>query len=143
MILIDANLLIYAAAPGMRQHQPASEWLDDQLNGNTAVGLPWHCLLAFLRVITNPRITSHSITAEEAWRQIVEWIECDPVWIPGPTERHREILGTLLAVPGVSGNLVPDAHLAALAIEHGLTLCSADAGFARFPGLRWVNPLVA
>ncbi len=141
MILVDANLLLYAAAPVSPQNELARNWLDGQLNGTTAVGLPWHSLLAFLRVITNPRMTSRSVTTEEAWRQVVEWIGNEPVWIPGPTERHREILGTLLALPGVRGNLVPDAHLAALAIEHGLTLCSADGDFARFPGLRWQNPL--
>jgi toxin-antitoxin system PIN domain toxin len=104
-------------------------------------GLPWHSLLAFVRVLTNPRMTSRSITTAAAWRQVVEWIDNEPVWIPGPTERHREVIEPLLALPGVHGNLVPDAHLAALAIEHGLTLCSADGDFARFPGLRWVNPM--
>ena len=141
MILVDANLLLYAAAPVSPQNELARNWLDGQLNGTAAVGLPWHSLLAFLRVITNPRMTSRSVTTEEAWRQVEEWIGNEPVWIPGPTERHREVLGTLLALPGVRGNLVPDAHLAALAIEHGLTLCSADGDFARFPGLRWQNPL--
>ena len=141
MILVDANLLIYAAAPVLPQSARARDWLDEQLNGTAAVGLPWHSLLAFLRVITNPRITSRSITMAEAFRQVGEWIDNEPVWIPGPTERHREVLETLLSLPGVRGDLVPDAHLAALAIEHGLTLCSADGDFARFPGLRWLNPL--
>ncbi len=77
----------------------------------------------------------------DAWRQVRGWLGCDPVWIPQPTEHHEEVVGRLLALPGVHGNLVPDAHLAALAIEHGLTLCSADGDFARFPGLNWHNPI--
>ena len=77
----------------------------------------------------------------EAWEQVTAWVSAEPAWIPQPTERHAEILGRLLTLPGVHGNLVPDAHLAALAIEHGLTLCSTDGDFARFPGLRWIDPL--
>lgn len=141
MILVDANLLLYAATPASPQNERARDWLDDQLNGTAAVGLPWQSLLAFLRIITNPRITTRVVTAEEAWRQVVQWIDNEPVWIPGPTGRHREVLGALLALPGVRGDLVPDAHLAALAIEHGLTLCTADRDFTHFPGLRWINPL--
>ena len=76
-----------------------------------------------------------------AWQQVSQWLACEPAWIPLPTERHGEVLGRLLAEPGMYGNLVPDAHLAALAIEHGLTLCSTDGDFARFPELKWLNPL--
>ena len=79
----------------------------------------------------------------DAWRQVVAWLACEPAWTPQPGERHAELLGELLALPGVHGNLVPDAHLAALAIEHGLTLCSTDGDFARFPGLRWSNPFAS
>jgi len=76
-----------------------------------------------------------------AWRQVLDWLACEPAWMPGPTERHAEVLGQLLELPGVHGALVTDAHLAALAIEHGLILCSTDGDFARFPNLRWENPL--
>ena len=76
-----------------------------------------------------------------AWQQVTAWLRCEPVWIPQATERHAETLGQLLALPGIRGKLVPDADLAALAIEHGLILCSTDGDFARFPGLRWQNPL--
>jgi predicted nucleic acid-binding protein len=90
----------------------------------------------------NPRILDHPRSPSEAWDQVEAWLDCSPVWIPLPTERHRETLGELLRDSAVSrGNLVPDAHLAALAVEHGLTLCSTDGDFARFPGLRWENPL--
>jgi len=78
-----------------------------------------------------------------AWQQVSTWLSAQTVWTPEPTERHAAVLGELLALPGVYGNLVPDAHLAALAIEHGLTLCSTDGDFARFPGLTWLNPLAA
>jgi predicted nucleic acid-binding protein len=77
----------------------------------------------------------------DAWRQVRSWLACEPVWTPQPTERHAPILSGFFSSPGIEANLVPDAHLAALAIEHGLTLCSADSDFARFPGLRWLNPL--
>jgi len=76
-----------------------------------------------------------------AWQRVSDWFSAATVWIPAPTERHAEVLGGLLSHPGVHGNLVSDAHLAALAIEHGLTVCSTDGDFARFSGLRWVNPL--
>lgn len=81
------------------------------------------------------------MTIATAWERVQLWQSADPVWIPQPTNRHAEVLGPLLAAPGVHGDLVPDAHLAALAIEYGLTLCSTDSDFARFPGLRWENPL--
>ena len=78
---------------------------------------------------------------DAAWRQVEDWLACETVWIPQPTERHGQVLGVLLSYPGVRANLVHDAHLAALAIEHGLTLCSTDGDFARFRELKWLNPL--
>jgi uncharacterized protein len=141
VILIDANILIYAHLPIFTQHQSAHEWLDGRLSDAAPVGLPWASLLGFLRVVTNPRTFARAVPIARARDQVSAWIDCEPVWIPQPTERHAEVLGNLLALPGVHGNLVPDAHLAALAIEHGLTLCSTDGDFARFSGLRWLNPL--
>ena len=123
------------------QHKPARDWLDRQLNGSTRVGLPWVSLLAFLRLVTNPRVFARPEPMVDAWRQVRAWLACEPAWIPQPTERHADLLDELLALPGVHANLVPDAHLAALALEHGLTLCSTDGDFARFPVLRWQNPL--
>ena len=142
MILVDANILIYAYDKSSPQHSAAQEWLDQQLNGNVRVGLPWLNMLAFLRIVTNPRAMKNPESMDNAWRQVVDWLACAPVWIPQPTERHAEILGGLLTQPSIFGNLLSDAHIAALAIEHGLTLCSADGDFARFSGLRWLNPLV-
>lgn len=141
MILVDANLLIYARVRSLPQNQPARNWLDAQLNGTARVGLPWPSLLGFLRLVTNPRVFEHAESMASAWKQVHEWIQCPPAWIPAPTERHREILGDLLRSHGGRANVVPDAHLAALAIEHGLVLCSTDGDFARFPGLKWENPL--
>ncbi len=142
MILVDANLLVYARVSSMPQHQRARAWLDQKLNEPAPVGLPWPSLLGFLRLVTNPRIFQRPETIESAWKQVESWLECDSSWIPLPTDRHREILGPLLGHVGGRANLVPDAHLAGLAIEHGLQLCSTDGDFARFPGLRWHNPLV-
>ena len=141
MILVDANLLIYAHVASSPQHDAAREWLDEQLNGSARVGLPWSSLLAFLRLVTNPRVFEYPESMTDAWKQVRAWLGCDTVWIPQPTEHHAELLDTLLAQPGVHANLVPDAHLAALALEHGLTLCSTDGDFARFKSLRWLNPI--
>ena len=143
MILVDANLLIYAHVSTFPQHKLARTWLDERLNGVAPVGLPWPSILAFLRLTTNPRVFERPEPMWDAWQQAISWLQAERVWIPQPTERHQEILGGLLAAPGVHANLVPDAHLAALAIEHGLILCSTDGDFARFAGLRWENPLAA
>ncbi|HWO99504.1 MAG TPA: type II toxin-antitoxin system VapC family toxin [Methylococcus sp.] len=143
MILLDANLLIYAHVRSFPQHARARDWLDARLSGSTLVGLPWPSLLGFLRIVTNPRVFERPETITEAWRQVSAWLDAEVAWVPQPTERHRDVLEKLLAATGVQANLVPDAHLAALAIEHGLLLCSTDGDFGRFPDLRWQNPLAA
>jgi toxin-antitoxin system PIN domain toxin len=141
VILIDVNLLLYATNVSAIQHRTAREWLDGQLAETPRVGLPWPTLLGFLRLATNARVITRPLTMAAAWQQVSQWLACEPTWVPLPTERHSEVLGGLLAEPGIYGNLVSDAHLAALAIEHGLTLCSTDSDFARFPELKWLNPL--
>ena len=141
MILIDANLLIYAHVNNLPQHFAAKDWLDECLNAPAPVGLPWPSLLGFLRIVTNPRIFERPESIKDAWKQVKEWLECPSVWIPRPAERHGEILEGLLVGLNITANLVPDAHLAALAIEHGLILCSADGDFGRFPNLKWQNPI--
>jgi toxin-antitoxin system PIN domain toxin len=143
VILVDANILIYAHLEIAPRNEAARSWLDEQLTSGPRVGLPWGSLLAFLRVVTNPRIHTQPVPMAFALRQVTEWLDCETVWIPQPTERHADILSGLLAQTGIYGNLVSDAHLAALAIEHGLTLCSTDGDFARFPGLRHLDPLAA
>jgi uncharacterized protein len=141
MMLIDANILIYAHVSSFVQHDPARDWLDQQLNASSPVGLPWVSLLAFLRLVTNPRVFEKPEPISEAWQQVRSWLASDIAWVPQPTERHADILDKFLMLPGVHGNLVPDAHLAALAVEYGLTLYSTDGDFARFQGLRWINPI--
>lgn len=143
MILVDVNLLIYAYISTFPEHERSRDWLSQQLSGVTRVALPWASLLGFLRIVTLPGALQRPAPIAHAWHQVLTWLEAGPVWIPQPGNRHAEILGQLFALPDIRGRLVPDAHLAALAIEHDLTLCTADAGFARFPDLRWMNPLTA
>jgi toxin-antitoxin system PIN domain toxin len=107
------------------------------------VALPWPSLLAFVRLATNPLVMSRAVSMPAAWRQVEEWLSAEPVWIPAPTEQHAEVMRRFCTAPWMTSRLVPDAHLAALAIEHGLTLCSSDGDFARFPELAWQNPLAA
>jgi len=141
VILVDANLLIYAYVASFPQHPQARSWLDAQLSGDTPVGLPWPSLLAFLRIVTNPRVFERPERMGAAWQQVAAWLTADVAWIPAPTPRHASVLGTLLETNGVRADLVPDAHLATLAIEHGLVLQTTDGDFARFPGLRWHDPM--
>jgi toxin-antitoxin system PIN domain toxin len=143
VILVDANLLVYAHVTLFAQYEAARDWLDKQLSGTVPVGLPWPSLLAFVRLVTNPRVFERPEPTADAWAQVLAWLACEPAWTPNPGERHAAVLGALLQQPGIQANRVPDAHLAALAIEHGLILCSSDGGFARFPNLRWMNPLAA
>jgi uncharacterized protein len=141
VILVDANLLVYAANRAAPEHDAAREWLDARLSGTARVGLPWPSLLGFVRLVTNPAILRQPVTVAEAWRQVQDWLSSEAAWVPLPSERHLDVLGELLGMRYMTSRLVPDAHLAALAIEHGLTLCSTDGDFARFRGLRWENPL--
>jgi toxin-antitoxin system PIN domain toxin len=140
VILVDANLLIYAHSSSTPHHEQARAWLDDQLNGENRVGLPWPSVLAFLRILSNPRAVSKPSSIAALWRQVSDWLSLENVWTPVPRERHAEILAGLLPFAS-SYTLIPDAHLAAIAIEYNLTLCSTDGDFTRFPGLRWENPL--
>jgi uncharacterized protein len=143
VILVDVNILVYASISASRQHAAAREWLDRQLSGSPPVGLPWTSVIGYLRIITDARISRPPVPMATAWQRMSAWLAADCAFIPQPTERHAEVLEKLLALPGIQGKLVPDAHLAALAIEHGLTLYSTDSDFARFPGLNWRDPLAA
>lgn len=143
MILVDANLLLYAANQAAPEHHSAREWLDGHLSNTARVGLPWPSLLAFVRLASNPLVMRHPVTVARAWEQVNQWLSAGPAWIPQPTARHAEILGGLCAHAWMTSRLIPDAHLAALAIEHGLTLCSTDGDFARFSGVDWENPLAS
>lgn len=142
MILVDANLLLYAKIADLPQHPRVAPWLEAQLRGTSRVGLPWPSLLAFLRISTNTRVFAKPLSIEQAWSQVAEWLALSNVWIPLPTENHADVVGRLLVATHAVANLVPDAHLAALALEHGLEVCSSDSDFARFPDIRWRNPLL-
>jgi len=140
VILVDANLLVYAVAPDVPQHERSRVWLEPRLGAAERVGLPWPSLLAFLRIVTHPRILERPASMETAWAIVREWLALPAVWVPEPTVRHAEVLGGVM--PAVTKpNLVAEAQLAALAIEHGLLLCSHGRGFAAFDGLRWLDPL--
>jgi len=141
VILIDANLLVYAHVASTPRHQAAISWLDQKLNGTSIVAMPWQSLLSFARLVTNPRLFERPLSVAMAWDQIESWLNCPVVRIPNPGERYREILARLMAISVDRSNLIPDAQLAALAIENGFVLCSSDRDFARFPELKWENPL--
>jgi toxin-antitoxin system PIN domain toxin len=141
LILVDANILVYAANRAAPDHDAAQAWLDERLSGTARVGLPWPSLMAFVRIASNPAIFQHPVPPSAAWRQVQAWLGSEAAWIPLPGTRHAEVFGQLVERRFMTSRLVPDAHLAALAIEHGLTLCSSDGDFAKFPGLKWENPL--
>jgi hypothetical protein len=141
LILVDANLLLYAKISDYPQHAGARLWLDRRLSEPARVGLPWVSLLAFLRISTSSRLFPRPLPIREAWAQVESWLDRPQVWVPEPTERHREVLDDLLRDSSIVAGLVTDAQLAALALEHGLTLCSTDGDFGRFGELRWQNPL--
>jgi hypothetical protein len=142
VILVDTNLLVYAKMASMDRHERARAWLEARLSGIYGVGLPWASLLGFMRLTTNHRIFERPLAMAEARAQVDEWLGVGPVFTPEPTAQHPEILAALLA-EGDRPRHVPDAHLAALAIEYGLVLQTTDRDFARFSGLRWENPLEA
>ena len=142
-MLIDANLLLFAADRSSRHHERAAAWLTAVLRGDRRVGIPWQSLGAFLRIGTNPRVYANPMSAEQAWGCVSAWLAAEPTWMPQATGRTAAILGELVTGHQVTANLVPDAMLAALAIEHGLTVMSADTDFARFGEVRWENPLTS
>ncbi len=142
MILIDANLLLYAFDLSSPHHQAARRWLTATLSSPEPVALAWATILAFLRLGTEPRLLRRPLTTAEASAIVSEWLERPNVTVLAPGERHWALLNRLLAEGQVKGALVTDAHLAALAIEHGATVATVDRDFARFPGLRFFNPLL-
>lgn len=140
-MLVDANLLLFAVDRRSRWHEQARSWMDEVLNGTKRVGLPWQSLAAFLRIVTHPRVTEVPLQPDEAWDHVEAWLGAPAAWIPQPTAAHADVLGSLVRSYQLRSNMVSDAQLAAIAIEHGLTVCSADTDFARFTEIRWENPL--
>jgi toxin-antitoxin system PIN domain toxin len=141
VILPDVNLFLYAYDARSPRHIAASDWLEHALSGPETVGLTWMVLLAFIRLSTRTVVVERPFDADEAIGLVESWLEQPCVTVISPTERHTAVLRELLLPLGTAGNLTSDAHLAALAIEHGATLCSCDADFSRFSGLRWNDPL--
>jgi toxin-antitoxin system PIN domain toxin len=139
--LPDVNLLIYAANEAAVKHAQALGWIEDTLSGTETVAFAWPVLTAFVRVVTNPRAVRRPWDAGQALDTVEGWLAQPAVTVVHPTDRHLAVLRDLLLPLGTAGNLTSDAHLAALAIEHGATLCSADVDFSRFAGLNWVDPL--
>jgi toxin-antitoxin system PIN domain toxin len=142
MILIDVNLLIYAVNEDAALHSKAKLWLEAAMSGTETVGLSWNVQLAFLRVTTRPGLFRNPIPLPSAFDLVGAWLDQPCVTVIHPSARHFRILRDLLLSTGTGGNLTSDAHLAALAIEHGAELCSTDDDFARFPGLEWRNPFL-
>lgn len=140
-MIVDANILLNAVDLDSPHHQRASDWLQSTINSPRRIGLPWQTIGAFLRTATHPRLSQAPLTAPAAWDFVEGWLGRDNVWIPPATSSTATILGRLLRETHVTSNLVPDAQLAALAIEHGVPVVSNDSDFARFPDCTWVNPL--
>lgn len=140
-MILDANLLLYAVDEDSKHNPAAAAWLEDMLAGPNRLGLPWQTIGAFLRIATHPRVTANPLTANQAWEYVEDWLAVPVVWIPPAGESTARAYARICTQVDVTGNLVPDAQLAALAMEHGVELASADTDFQRFPGLRWLNPL--
>jgi uncharacterized protein len=139
--LVDLNLLLYAIDEEAPAHEAARAWLEEVLSGTEEVGLAWAVLLGFVRLATNPAVFEAPLGVDDALDIVAGWLEQPVTTLVQPSERHVQSLRDLLAPLGTAGNLTADAQLAALAIEHGAELCSRDADFSRFPGLRWRDPL--
>lgn len=141
MILTDANLLLYAYNVDATEHDASRRWLETQLSGSDLFCFAWQTITAFLRISTNQRAFAAPLSTNEATSIVTEWLERPQTVILTPGERHWALFQDLLDSGQAKGPLVMDAHLAALALEHGAALASTDRDFSRFPGLQLINPL--
>lgn len=141
MILVDANVLIYAIDADSPHHRAARRWLERALSGTTPVGFVWVVILAFLRLTTREGILRKPLSPERAMAFVDEWLAQPYARPVGPGEGHWTILRKLLRDAGTAGNLTSDAHIAAIALELGASICSTDVDFGRFPGIEHINPL--
>jgi uncharacterized protein len=139
--LVDTNVLLYAVDDTSPQHDAARTWLETALSETETTAFAWNALLGFLRLATNPRVFSSPLSAEEALEIVADWLAQPATTVLHPTRRHAAVLGDLLRPLGTAGNLTSDAHLAALAIEHGAVVCSTDGDFTRFAGVEVLDPL--
>jgi uncharacterized protein len=140
-VLVDANILLYAVDEASPFHQRASTWLTAKLNGPRRVGFPWQSLVGFIRISTHERASAHPLSPAQAVGFVADWLQPEISWIPREGSGHAGVLADLITRYQLQGNIVSDAHLAALAIEHGLVVCSNDSDFARFSEVRWINPV--
>ncbi len=140
-MLVDANILLYSVDSASPFHRPAADWMEQHLNGSRRVGIPWWSLTAFVRIATNPRASTGPLTPAEAWEHVSGWLDAPAAWVPEPGRGFAEILRDLIIRLDLRAGLVSDAVLAALCIEHGLAIVSADSDFARFTGITWINPV--
>jgi uncharacterized protein len=141
VIVLDANLLLYAYDSASPHHAKARSWIEKVLSGITAVGLPWQTVSAFLRIMTNPKLPGERFTLEEAVQLVDRWLEQPNVRLLGPGDEHWALFRQMIVEGQAPGALISDAQLAALTMEYGGVLHTTDRDFARFPGLRWRNPL--
>jgi toxin-antitoxin system PIN domain toxin len=141
MKILDLNLLVYAVNRDSPKHPVARSWVETILAADEPIGFPWVVITGFLRISTSPRVFANSLTTDESIAIVDSWLAARPSVIVSPGPEHWRLLSNLLRTAGTAGNLTTDAHVAALAIENGAELCSTDTDFARFPGLRWMNPL--
>lgn len=141
MIVLDANILLYAYDSSSAKHVQARAWVERVFSDGKLVGIPWQTVAAFFRVVTNVRLPGQRFTTEEAAHLVDQWMEQPNVKFLGPGDEHWILLRRMLIEGQARGPLGSDAQLAALALEHGGVLYSTDRDFARFPGLRWSNPL--
>lgn len=142
-MIVDANLLLYARNSADPRHSRARVFLEQALNGPRRVGLPWQSLTAFIRIATHPRVFSAPLSASAVSDQVEQWLAAPAAWVPVPGDGHADLLLGLVRQLRLVGPLVSDAHLAALALEHGVGIWSTDTDFARFPGLTWEDPLTS
>ncbi len=140
-MLVDANILLYSVDTVSPFHEAAREWMELALNGSRRVGIPWLSLTAFIRIATNPRASAEPLAPSEAWEHVHGWLEAPATWVPEPGRGYAEILRDLIIRLDLRAGLVSDAVLAAMCIEHGLDIVSADSDFARFSELTWINPV--
>lgn len=140
-MLLDANVLLYAVDSASPHHPVARDWLTATLNGDRRVAVPWQTIGAFVRIATHPRASANPLSGPDAWSFVSNWLNTPVAWIPPATNGTARILGDLIERYHLTGNAITDAQLAALALEHGLTVISADSDFARFSEVRWENPL--
>ena len=141
MIVLDANLLLYAYDSASTHHEPARRWVEGVFSGVEPVGLPWQTISAFLRIATNARLPGNRFAMQEAAAIVDDWSALPVVHLLAPRDRHWAFFRRMLVEGRASGPLTTDAQLAALTIENGGVLYTTDRDFARFPGLKWVNPL--